>query len=148
MITYVRTSKETPYNNRRAHIRTYRTACVKERLCCHELTKRCACHETCTGPYWISTGVPLRNHFHWESDKLLQLLCELSEPGRLVGKKLVEQSVGLLLWYCGGACWPLAIVGRSLGCSPSTNFSKPHCVLGSMSVDHFGAVRGGLSPSL
>lgn len=49
----------------------------------------------------ISTGaLPLAR-----LDKLLRLLSELSESGRSVDRKLVEQCIGLLLWFCGGAYW-------------------------------------------
>ena len=40
-----------------------------------------------------------------KKQKLQQLLSCLMVENRRVERKLVEQAIGLLLWYCGGASW-------------------------------------------
>ena len=91
--------------------------------------------------------------FHWSSfsaclpqskrDKLMHFLSQLLLPGKSIERKLIEQGVGLLLWFCGGAYWLKPWLQQFY-----TLLYKRHCTFRSLSLGHFGALLQNLSPEV
>ena len=76
-------------------------------------------------------------------EKLLAFLEPLLSAGQSVERKAVEQAVGLLIWFCGGAYWLkpwLQALYKLL--------YKPRCVFRSVPAAHFGLLTEKLSSSL
>ena len=67
--------------------------------------------------------------------KLHEMLLQLVSPGKRVEKKLIEQCVGLLLWYCGGAYWLKPWLSELCKL-----LHKLALVFRSLSASHFGAM--------
>ena len=78
-----------------------------------------------------------------KKQKLQQLLSCLMVENRRVERKLVEQAIGLLLWYCGGASW----LKPWLQCLYNLLF-KPLCVFRALLPAQFECMRGSLDPNL
>ena len=75
--------------------------------------------------------------------KLHEMLLQLVSPGKRVERKLIEQCVGLLLWYCGGAYWLKPWLSELYKL-----LYKPALVFRSLSATHFGAMVASLMDGL
>ena len=78
-----------------------------------------------------------------KKQKLQVLLQKFMSANQRVERKCVEQVVGLLIWFCGGAPW----LKPWLQCFYHLLF-KPHCVFRALSPAHFATMRDALDQKL